>query len=194
MSSLTVNVGGMFSGKSTELQRQGKRHIIAGHRVLFIKPDMDTRYSETEVVTHEGQKVKAINIPTHEDFRKYVKPSEVDVVLIDEVQFFSPRILPSIWWLLDNDVKVYASGLDMDFLGDGFPTTEKLMGMADVVQKFHAVCEVCGEDAVITAKRDFHEDAFSSDVVELGAKETYIPMCRSCYINYMKSKGATISD
>lgn len=194
MSSLTVNVGGMFSGKSTELQRQGERHILAGHRVLFIKPDMDTRYSKTEVVTHKGQKVEAMNIPIYSDLTECIKPNEVDVVLIDEVQFFDKSILHSIWWLLDNDVKVYASGLDMDFLGEGFPTTEKLMAMADVVQKFHAVCEVCGEDAVVTAKRNFQEEDVSSDVVKLGAKETYIPMCRSCFLKYMKSKGATLND
>ncbi len=188
MSILTVNVGGMFSGKSTELQRQGERHVLAGHKVLFIKPDMDTRYSDCEVVTHKGQKVKAISVPTYADLKNYINTAEVDVVLIDEVQFFSERIIPSIWWLLSKGIKVYASGLDMDFLSDGFPTTEKLMAMADVVQKFHAVCEGCGEDAVITAKRNFHEVG-SSDVIELGAKETYIPLCRSCYIKYMATKG-----
>lgn len=189
MSILTVNVGGMFSGKSTELQRQGERHVLAGHRVLFIKPDMDTRYSDSEVATHKGQKVKAMNVPTHADLKNYINPAEVDVVLIDEVQFFTGRIIPSIWWLLSKGIKVYASGLDMDFLSDGFPTTEKLMAMADIVQKFHAVCEECGEDAVITAKRGFIENEASNDVVELGAKETYIPLCRSCYMKYMTTKG-----
>lgn len=188
MSILTVNVGGMFSGKSTELQRQGERHVLAGHRIVFIKPDIDNRYSETDVVTHTGQKAKALSVPTHAKLTDFINPTEVDVILIDEVQFFTQRIIPSIWYFLSNDVKVYASGLDMDFLSDGFPTTEKLMAMADVVQKFHAVCEECGEDAVITAKRHFHESA-SSDVVELGAKETYIPLCRSCYVDYMTTKG-----
>ena len=181
MAKFTLNVGGMFSGKSTELQRQGERHIIAGHKVVFIKPEIDTRYSESEVVTHKGQSVKAVAVPTYGELRSFVNPAKVEVVLIDEIQFFSPRIINEIWWLLGEGVTVYASGLDMNFLGDGFTTTEKLMAMADTVQKFHAVCEDCGADAVVTARRNPESTA----VVELGAKESYIPLCRKCFIKYM---------
>lgn len=181
MAKLIVNVGGMFSGKTTELQRQGERHILAGHRVVFIKPDMDNRYSEDEIVNHKMKKVKAMAIPTNSDLKEYLNPAEVDVVLIDEVQFFSNKTLTGIWWLMLNGVTVYCSGLDMDFLTDGFRTTEKLMSMADEVHKFHAVCEECGADAVHTAKRNLE----STDIIELGAKETYIPLCRKCYIKYM---------
>lgn len=195
MCKLTVNTGSMFSGKSTLLISQGEKHMKAGQRVLYIKPSKDDRYSESEIVTHTGERVPAMNVDGDlvQGLKGVINPAEVDVVLIDEVQFFSTRILPSVWWLLAEGVQVYASGLDLDFLGDGFDTTKELMALADKVNKLKAVCEDCGNDSVITAKRNFHVDLYSTDVVQLGAKETYKPLCRKCYINYMVTKGAEIN-
>lgn len=189
MAGLVVNTGSMFSGKSTLLISQGEKHIKAGQRVLYIKPSNDDRYSENEIVTHTGEKVPAMNVDTHKALKGLINPKEVDVVLIDEVQFFTKRIVPSIWWLLSQGVQVYASGLDMDFLGDGFETTKELMAMADKVNKLKAICESCGNDAVITAKRQFHIDLDNTDIIQLGAKETYKPLCRKCYFDFMTTKG-----
>lgn len=178
MSFLTVNVGGMFSGKSTELQRQGERHILAGQKVVFIKPSTDTRYSEDEIVTHKGNKVKALNVDKRFIGMELSGLYKYDVILFDEVQFFDEIVETVIRILLFNGKTVYCSGLDMDFKGEVFPVTAKLMGIADEVKKFHAVCEKCGTDGVITARRS------SSDIegnIQLGAKETYIPLCRECY-------------
>lgn len=180
MSMLVVNVGGMFSGKTTELQRQGERHLRAGQRVIFVKPALDTRFSKSEVVNHNGYRVRAIRIDTGKHLDEYINPEEVDVVCIDEAQFFDKKLINSVWWLLSKGIKVYASGLDMDFMGEGFPTTMELMARADEVQKFHAVCECCGADATFTGKRTTSENK-----IELGAKETYIPLCRSCYENFI---------
>lgn len=184
MAILTVNTGSMFSGKSTLLISQGEKHAKAGQRVLYIKPSLDDRYSEDEIVTHDGLKVKALNADTNKGLTKVIEPGDVDVVLIDEAQFFDKRICNSVWWLLSEGKRVYASGLDMNFLGDGFETMKELMAIADKVNKLKAVCESCGEDAVITGKRNFHKDGEGS-IVELGAKETYIPLCRKCYLKYM---------
>lgn len=189
---LVVNTGSMFSGKSTLLISQGEKHLKAGQRVLYIKPKFDDRYSEDEIVTHTGVTVPAMNIETHQQLKGLVNPAEYDVVLIDEVQFFTKRIVNSIWWLLSEGIKVYASGLDMDFLGDGFETTKELMAVADKVNKLKAVCEECGEDAVLTGKRALYDDGYSADVVQLGAKETYKPLCRKCYIYFMATKGAVL--
>lgn len=187
MAMLTVNTGSMFSGKSTMLINQGEKHVKAGQRVIYLKPSLDNRYSEDEIVTHDGLKVKALNVEVAARLTDVINPREVDVVLIDEAQFFNKRIVNSIWWLLSEGVRVYASGLDLNFLGDGFETTNELMAVADKVNKLKAVCEECGQDAVITGKRNFSEVEGNSQVIELGAKETYIPLCRKCWFKFMTS-------
>lgn len=181
MSKLVVNVGGMFSGKTTELQRQGERHILAGHKVIFIKPSIDTRYSEDEIVTHTGHKVQALSVTTADLLKKIEELIQYDAVLFDEVQFFDGVITSVVWLLLRSGVNVYASGLDMDYKGDGFITTLGLMAIADEVNKFHAVCECCGADAVVTGTR-IEEEIEGS--IKLGAKETYIPLCRECFFKH----------
>lgn len=187
MAILTVNTGSMFSGKSTMLISQGEKHLKAGQRVLYIKPSLDDRYSENEIVTHDGLKVTALSLEISKRLTDVINPKEVDVVLIDEAQFFNKRICNSIWWLLSEGLKVYVSGLDLNFLGDGFETMNEIMAMADEVNKLKAVCESCGSDAVITGKRNFHEDVANVEIIELGTKETYIPLCRKCWFKYMTS-------
>lgn len=186
MSFLTVNVGGMFSGKSTELQRQGERHILAGQKVVYIKPSIDTRYSEDEIVTHKGNKVKALIVEKTFSNIQLSELLDFDVILFDEVQFFDEIIETIVNLLLYHGKTVYCSGLDMDFNGEVFPVTAKLMGIADEVKKLHAVCERCGADGVITARRN------SSPIegnIKLGAKETYIPLCRDCYTLIAELRG-----
>lgn len=181
MAKLVVNVGGMFSGKTTELQRQGERHILAGHKVVFIKPSIDTRYSEDEIVTHTGHKVQALSVTTITLLEKIEELKQYAAVLFDEVQFFDGLLISVVWILLKNGVDVYASGLDMDYKADGFMTTLGLMAIADEVHKFQAVCECCGADAVVTGTRVEEEIEGS---VKLGAKETYIPLCRECFFEH----------
>lgn len=173
---LTVNVGGMFSGKSTELQRQGKRHIMAGHKVVFLKPDFDTRYSTDRIITHDGQEITAINV-TNSITNKHTV--NADVILIDEAQFLPYGILNEIRWLLREGKTIYVSGLDMDSNGRGYLVMEGLMTMADHVQKFKAVCEECGADATFTGKR-----VNNGVRHELGSKDLYVPLCRKCYYSY----------
>lgn len=180
MCKLTVNVGGMFSGKSTELLRQGKRHVLAGHDVVYMKPSMDDRYSKDHIVTHEGAKIPAINIT---DSLISLDVLMADVVLIDEVQFIGNRLIEDVIFLLLAGKIIYASGLDMDFQGVPFMNTVLLMGLADDVNKLHAVCSMCGNDAVMSARI-----SDSKDTIELGSDDKYIPMCRSCYFEFMKER------
>jgi thymidine kinase len=169
----------MFSGKSTLLISQGEKHMRAGQNVLYIKPSMDTRYSEDEIVTHSNLRVRAVAVDT-------TKPLELDmedyeVILIDEAQFFDRVLLQSINELLKAGKTIYVSCLDMDFKGQGFDTAMNIMAIADKVNKLKAICEDCGEDAVISGKRIQNDD-----VVELGAKDLYVPLCRKCYFDFMK--------
>ncbi|PGZ29523.1 thymidine kinase [Bacillus anthracis] len=172
---LTLIVGGMFSGKSSELQRQGKRHMLRGHKVLFLKPSIDTRYSEDEIVTHDGRKVKAENVRSDELFHERIG-TDIDVVLIDEVQFFGASLLTNVNKLLRKGIRVYCAGLDLDFKGRPFGVTPFLMAQADNIVKLHAVCDKCGGDAWKTSRKN--DD---TELVSLGEKENYYPICRKCY-------------
>ena len=187
---LTVNTGSMFSGKSTLLISQGEKHMKAGQRVLYVKPSFDNRYSEDEIVTHTGQKVRALSVDVEKPLIDQIRPVEFDVILIDEVQFFKKNLADSVLELLYRKKKVYASGLDMDFKSDGFETTKELMAIADKVNKLKAICEGCEDDAVVTGKR---AGVIDEGVIQLGAKETYIPLCRECYYKHF-IKGAELHD
>lgn len=172
---LIINCGSMFSGKSTELIRQGERHLIAEHKVVFIKPSLDTRYSKNEIVTHKGQKVESLNIKDALTFLTLDEVLEAEVVFIDEVQFIE-NVVEGIQELLALGKVVYCSGLDMDYLGVPFQSVALLMAMAEEVNKFHAVCMNCGEDALFSHKLE-HNDVR----IELGEKDKYTPLCRNCY-------------
>ena len=191
MAILTVNTGAMFSGKSTLLISQGEKHAKAEQKVLYIKPSFDNRYSEHEIVTHDGIKVEALSVGIAEPLSKIINPRTVDVILIDEAQFFSERLSNSVWWALNQGIRVYASGLDLNYLGDGFETMNELMAMADKVNKLKGICKHCGDDSVITGKKSFiEEESDESKIIELGAGETYVPLCRSCWFKFMASGGA----
>ena len=173
---LTINVGGMFSGKTSELLRQGRRHIIANDTVVYIKPNLDNRYSHEEIVSHTGDCTKALTFGIKES----ILTDDVlgaDVVLIDEVQFFDQDIIHDILALVFGGTSVYCSGLDLTFDMHPFMVTAKLMCFADVVNKFKAVCVVCGEDAYISARKDCN----NTEVVDIGADDKYIPLCKHCY-------------
>lgn len=170
---LTVNVGPMFSGKTTALQQQGTKHLTARHNVVFLKPSFDNRFSESEIVSHDGIKVPCINVD------KTLLVEEVlcaDVILIDEVQFLSESFVEQIRVLLELGKVIYCSGLDMDYKGDGFATTMHLMALADKINKFAAICENCGAEATMTSKRNDN-----GNIAELGSKDKYFPSCRKCF-------------
>ncbi|MGV2685426.1 thymidine kinase [Clostridium perfringens] len=178
----------MFSEKSKELIRQGERHLLAKHKVVFFKPSIDNIYSNNEIVTHTGAAVKAIIVGPKESLLDHLD-QDVNVVLIDEVQFFNKSILKDVWVMLKNGIDVYCSGLDMDYMGTGFnDTVIEIMAMAYEVNKLHAICEHCGVDAMYSAKRDF--GIFHGlEKISLGTQKEYIPICIDYYVRFMESRG-----
>lgn len=190
---LTVIAGGMFAGKTSALIAQGKRHMIAGRNTLFIKPVSDTRYDNDSIVTHDGQKIDAINV-SEDDFFSLVESAMIDVaevILLDEVQFFDGTVAAFVDVLLEKGKIVICAGLDMDYTGHSFIATAHLLARADEIIKLKAVCACCGADSTFTHKADG-----SGEVIELGASEKYVPLCRNCYYhevsviyNYENNRG-----
>jgi thymidine kinase len=170
----------MFAEKTTELQRRGRRLERAGKKVGYFKPQFDDRYSEDEIVSHDGNKVPAINISN--PFAILTYSDKLDVFLIDEIQFLETGIITVIKALLRRDKTIIVAGLDLDFRGEPFATTSALMGYAEEVVKLHAVCTECGNDAWVSAKREE-----GTERVQLGADDLYYPLCRKCF----NQKGAT---
>lgn len=177
--SLTVNTGSMFSGKTSELLKQGKIYEMVGAKVLYIKPDLDNRYDNTKIVAHNGESVEAKVIAPNVDLLRIPEVREADVILIDEVQFFDYTTSIYISLLVSEyDKVVCVSGLDLDFRGMTFAVTEKLMGYADVINKFKAICAKCGAPAYISARK-----TSDTEVIKVGGADEYEPLCRECYKN-----------
>lgn len=171
MSRLEVIAGPMFSGKTTELLRRINRHQLAGHSVALHRPEIDVRYSDSEVISHTGQKCEAITIPVAPGI---MKSSKAYVQAFDEAQFLSPNwFLTYVKHQMGKDRIVIVAGLDMDAFGEPFGAMPDLMAWADTVDKLSAVCMACGKDACMTYKL-----SNSQDVVDLGGKELYEARCR----------------
>lgn len=176
---LTVNVGGMFSGKSSELLRQERRYTLANKAVFSVKPKIDDRYFKEGIVTHDMHVLLSEVVRSSEELRHqcYQQHPLPDVVLIDEIQFFDRGIIDVINQLIVDGIDVVAAGLDMDRFGKPFGVTPYLMAVADHVQKLHAVCADCGEDAWISY------GMFTADEeIVIGEREKYLPLCRECYL------------
>lgn len=173
---LTVICGPMYASKTTELL---KRILWARNGqekdVLVVKPAFDDRYAETRIVTHDGLSVNAQSITTWEQVKR--KADFADIVFIDELQFFDGErfaedIVQIVKVLLSEGKNVVANGLDMDIEGDPFPTTSRLMAMADEVVKMKSNCSVCGQPATKSFKL-----VENGNTVELGSIGVYEPRC-----------------
>lgn len=172
---LEVVVGGMFAGKSTEVQRRGRRYELAKKDVLYIKPRLDDRYAENESVTHDGHRVTAMNIEVDDVIIAVGNvATSYDVFVFDEVQFFNKKVIAMVQALLRQEKIVICGGLDMDFLGQPFPITAHLMAMAEEVVKLHAVCVHCGDNAYVSQR-------LSEDKSTVVVGNDYQPLCRKCY-------------
>lgn len=173
---LRVLTGTMFSGKSDALIAQLRRYLIAKKNILLFKPALDDRYGEEEVVTHDGISMRAISIKDLSEIKQYVN-SSIDVIGIDEVQFFNiDSTVKVIEELLFNEYPVIVAGLDMDYKGRPFGAVPYLMAMADDVQKFKAVCNVCGDDSMF----EYRKDKDDNNLIKLGSDDEYDSLCRSC--------------
>ncbi len=173
-----VIAGCMFSGKSEELIRRLKRARIARQKVQVFKPSLDTRYSEIDVVSHNGEKISAVPVKNSTKITEKVSP-DTDVVGIDEAQFFDKGIVSVANDLANRGIRVILAGLDMDFRGEPFGPMPELLAIAEEVQKLHAICTVCGEDATRTQRLINGKPAnYDDPVIMLGASEKYEARCR----------------
>ncbi len=171
---IEVIVGSMFSGKTEELIRRLNRARIARQRVEIFKPSVDTRYSEEDVVSHDSKTIRSTPVTSSGNILLMV--SEVDVVGIDEAQFFDLGLVDVCQQLADQGVRVIVAGLDMDFTRKPFGPMPGLMATAEYVTKVHAICMRCGSLANYS-----HRTAESKDLVVLGETDKYEPLCRECY-------------
>ncbi len=179
--SIEVICGSMFSGKTEELMRRLKRASIARMKVEVFKPETDTRYSETDVVSHDRKAIACT--PVAHSGNIVLLCSGVDVVGIDEAQFFDDGIVEVCQTLADEGVRVIISGLDMDFLRRPFGPMPALISIADSVTKVHAVCISCGAPANYS-----HRLVEGESQVLLGETGEYAPLCRCCYLDKMQKK------
>jgi thymidine kinase len=170
----------MFSGKTEELIRRLKRAKFAKQRVEIFKPAIDTRYSEENVVSHDSHSIASTPIDSSASILLFT--SEIDVVGIDEAQFFDKGLVDVCNQLADNGVRVIIAGLDMDFRGVPFGPMPDLCAIADEVSKVHAICVKCGDLAVYS-----HRTVKNDKQVLLGETAEYEPLCRHCYLEAMKA-------
>lgn len=171
---IEVICGGMFSGKTEELLRRVRRAQIAGQRVHLFKPDLDTRYHPTAIVSHDQNLLQAQPVPNADAL--YLLSSNADVVAIDEAQFFDEGIVEVADRLADEGKRVIIAGLDMDYRGRPFGPMPYLMAIAEFVTKLHAVCTRTG----MLAHYSFRK-LQGNDTIMPGSAETYEPLSRKAF-------------
>lgn len=180
---LEINIGSMFSGKTEALIRSIKRYSYAKKKIQVFKPSIDNRYDDVEIVSHSGERIKAIPIDDIRDVMHHLS-ADTEVVGIDEVQLFHKEYtLNVVNALLKMGIIVVCSGLDMTYDGKPFGVVPYLMAIADEVNKLKAVCSDCGEDAYIS-----HRTNDCTDEVQIGGSDSYIPLCRKCYYKRLDKK------
>src|SRR5512133_1297538 len=172
--SIEVITGSMFSGKTEELIRRLRRAQFAGLKVEIFKPSLDNRYSVNRVVSHDDKSI--VSTPVDNASAILLLAGDVDVIGIDEAQFFDNSIVEVCNTLADNGVRIIVAGLDMDFMGKPFGPMPALLSIAEFVTKVHAICMRCGNLAQYSYRKT--EEA---QVVLLGEKNLYEPLCRNCY-------------
>jgi thymidine kinase len=173
-----VICGSMFSGKTEELIRRVRRAVIAKQKVQVFKPDVDVRYSIQRVTSHNGQAFEAVPVPSAHAIVEQLDP-DTTVVAIDEAQFFDAAIDQVTDQLARKGIRVIIAGLDMDFRGEPFGPMPALLCRADEVQKLHAICMVCGENASRTQRLVNGEPArYDDPIILVGASEAYEARCR----------------
>lgn len=171
---IEVVCGSMFSGKTEELIRRLRRAQFANLKIAIFKPAIDNRYSDVEVVSHDFHKITST--PIKDATAMLDVPADVQVVGVDEAQFFGDNLVEVAQELANRGVRVIVAGLDMDFLGNPFGPMPRLMAIAEDVRKVHAICVKCGNLATYS-----HRLSKNQDLVVLGEKDVYEPLCRNCY-------------
>ncbi|MEI8049098.1 MAG: thymidine kinase [Bacteroidota bacterium] len=171
---IEVIVGSMFSGKTEELIRRLTRARIAKQKVEIFKPEVDKRYDEINVVSHNENSIRSIPVQSSSQILLYI--DGMDVVGIDEAQFLDADLPEVCNYIANQGIRVVVAGLDMDFQGKPFGPIPALMATAEYVTKVHAICMRCGDLAHYS-----HRTSASEKLVLLGEMDIYEPLCRKCY-------------
>lgn len=171
---IEVIAGSMFSGKTEELIRRLKRARIANQTVEIFKPDIDKRFSDEQVISHDDNAIMSTPVSTSGNI--LLLSTDVDVVGIDEAQFFDDNLVDVCNDLAYRGTRVIVAGLDMDFRGKPFGPIPDLLAAAEYVTKVHAICMHCGNLAQFSFRKDISEK-----VVLIGEKNVYEPLCRACF-------------
>jgi thymidine kinase len=171
---IEVICGSMFSGKTEELIRRLKRAKIARQRVEIFKPKIDTRYDEQKIVSHDANHILSTPVAHSRDLLGLTE--NVEVIGIDEAQFFDLELTEVCQSLAMQGVRVIVAGLDMDYRGVPFGPIPNLLAVAEYITKVHAICPHCGNLATHSYRL-----AEQSGTILLGEKESYEPRCRACY-------------
>ncbi|MFC3039624.1 thymidine kinase [Virgibacillus xinjiangensis] len=173
-----VICGSMFSGKSEELIRRVRRATYGNLSVRVFKPAIDDRYDEESVVSHNGTSIVARPVQESCDIFEHID-EHVDIVGIDEVQFFDEHVVEVAETLANRSIRVIAAGLDTDFRGEPFGVMPELMALCESVTKLNAICPVCGSPASRTQRLiDGEPASYDDPVILVGASESYEPRCR----------------
>ena len=171
---IEVICGSMFSGKTEELIRRLRRAEFARQKVEIFKPGVDTRYDAANVVSHEGTTIRSTPVPNSSNL--LLLAADIEVVGVDEAQFFDDGLPQVCAQLAGQGVRVIVAGLDMDFLGRPFGPMPQLLAIAEYVTKVHAICMRCGDLATFSHRMSLH-----AELVVLGEKDVYQPLCRACF-------------
>lgn len=178
---IEVICGSMFSGKTEELIRRLKRAKFAKQKVEIFKPAVDIRYDEVKVVSHDSNEITSTPVPSSSNI--LLMTSDVDVVGIDEAQFFDSELPNVCNQLANSGVRVIIAGLDMDFLGKPFGPMPALMASAEYITKVHAICMRCGNLA-----NHSYRITEENSLVVLGETNNYEPLCRDCFYKAQSMK------
>lgn len=170
---IEVICGSMFSGKTEELIRRLKRVKIANLKVEIFKPAIDTRYDAEKIVSHDSSAIHSTPVESSQAI--LLLAQDVEVVGIDEAQFFDAEITDVCEQLALRGIRVIVAGLDMDYLGKPFGQMPNLLSIADYITKLHAICQVCGNIANVSYRK-----VNEGGQVLLGEKDVYEPRCRVC--------------
>ena len=178
---IEVICGCMFSGKTEELIRRLKRAQLAKQKIEIFKPAIDTRYDEIKVVSHDNNSIHSTPVVSSSTI--LLLAADVDIVGIDEAQFFDDELINVCNQLAESGIRVIVAGLDMDYLGKPFGPVPALMAVAEHVTKVHAICIRCGDIASYS-----HRTINESSLVILGETNHYEPLCRSCFNSIKKNQ------
>ena len=174
--------GSMFSGKSEELIRRLRRGVYAKQKVIVFKPAIDDRYHKEKVVSHNGNEIEAINISKANEIWQY-NLKDVDIIGIDEIQFFDQEIVEIAETLAEKGYRVITAGLDMDFRGEPFHPVPEMLAVSEHITKLQAVCAVCGASSSRTQRLIDGKPAKVDDpIILVGADERYEPRCRAHHV------------